>query len=424
MTNWRDTGHSLYSGHMRICQAMQRTMVAPVSEIGSDTEIGASVLESGVRDSGIPRSRIITFTTVIVGILIAANWFVGFTWNQFWGRSPGPLWQIIPPVLAIGFVATTLLGMHFSNPLLRIVYRISAVWLGILSFTFFASFACWFLYDPVLSFGLPVAPRSIVVVLFGFALLLAICALVNASWIRVTRIALKLPNLPKSWRGRSAVLVTDLHLGNVRGAGFAQRVVASIQSLKPDAVFISGDMFDGTRGDFDDLVAPWSKLSTPLGTYFVSGNHEEFTSRTKFLDAIARTGVRVLNNERADVGGLQIVGVHDGEAEEPQILRAILQSTHLDAKRPSILLAHQPSSAEIAAQFGIALQLSGHTHRGQIWPWSWVAALVHGRFNYGLNRVGALQVLTSSGVGTWGPPMRLGTKAEIMLLRFETAESA
>jgi hypothetical protein len=309
--------------------------------------------------------------------------------------------------------------MRFDNALLRIIYRAAAIWLGVLSFAFFASFACWFLYTPLTYLASLIEPRSIAIVLFGLALIASSSALVNASWIRVTRLTVKLPNLPETWRDRSAALVTDLHLGNVRGARFTRRVVAKLQSLRPEAVFISGDMFDGTRADLDRVVVPWGKLTAPRGIYFVSGNHEEFTSRARFLDAIERTGIRVLNNERIDVDGLQIVGVHDGEAGDPQSLRAILQSAQIEAKRPSILLAHQPSNVAIAAEAGISLQLSGHTHRGQIWPWSWVAALVHGRFNYGLNTVGSLQVLTSSGVGTWGPPMRLGTKSEIVLIRFE-----
>ena len=163
----------------------------------------------------------------------------------------------------------------------------------------------------------------------------------------------------------------------------------------------------------------WSRVG---GMYFVSGNHEEFTNRNKFLEAIGSTGIHVLNNEKVDVDGLQIVGVHDDEAGDPKALRAILQSMQLGGRRPSVLLAHQPSNPVIAAEAGISLQLSGHTHGGQIWPWSWVAALVHGRFNYGLHRLGALQVFTSSGVGTWGMPMRVGTKSEIVLLRFEAAE--
>lgn len=397
-------------------------MTAPASQIDSGLEIRTSALESNSSDPRITRARVAFFVTIIAGLLLSVNWFVCHTWNHFWGIPSMPLWQIIPSLLTISFVATTLLGFNQTNALLRIVYRVSAIWLGVLSFTFFAAVACWFIYVPLMLFGLSAEPRLIVVAVFGLAFFACVYGLVNAAWIRTTRVTVKLPNLPESWRGRTVALVTDLHLGNVRGARFTQRIVARLQRLQPDAVFISGDMFDGTKADLDWLVAPWSKLSMPRGTYFVTGNHEEFTDRNAFLDAIARTGIHVLNNEKVEVDGLQIVGVHDGEAGEPRTLRAVLQSTQLDGRRPSILLAHQPSNPAIAAEAGISLQLSGHTHGGQIWPWNWVAALVHGRFNYGSNRLGALQVFTSSGVGTWGMPMRVGTKSEIVLLRFEAAE--
>jgi len=397
-------------------------MNAPASQIESGLEIRASALESNSSDPRITRARIAFFVTVIVGLLLSVNWFVCHTWNRFWGTPAMPLWQIIPSLLTISFIVTTLLGFHQTNALLRILYRVSAIWLGVLSFTFFASVACWCIYVPLMLFGLGADQRLIVVVVFGLAFLASVYGLVNAAWIRVTRITVNLPDLPEAWRGRRAALVTDLHLGNVRGRPFTRRIVARLQRLQPDAVFISGDMFDGTEADLDWLVAPWSKLSVTRGAYFVTGKHEEFSSRNKFLEAIGRTGVRVLTNEKVDVDGLQIVGVHDGEAGEPQTLRAVLQSTQLDNRRPSILLAHQPSNPAIAAEAGISLQLSGHTHGGQIWPWSWVAALVHGRFNYGLNRLGELQVFTSSGVGTWGMPMRVGTKSEIVMLRFEAAK--
>ncbi len=397
-------------------------MNAPASQIESGLEIRASALESNSNDSHIARARIVSFVTVIVGILLAANWFVCQTWNRFWEAPSMSLWQIIPWMLSISFVVTTLRGLRHTNVLLRIVYRVSAIWLGILSFTFFASIVCWLIYVLLTLFGLRAESRLIAAVVFGLAFFASAYGLVNAAWIRVTRITVKLPNLPEAWRGRSAALVTDLHLGNVRGAAFTRRIVARLQRLQPDAVFISGDMFDGTRANLERFVAPWSKLSVPHGMYFVSGNHEEFTNRNMFLDAIASTGIQVLNNEKVDVDGLQIAGVHDGEAGDPQTLRAILQSMQLDSRRPSVLLAHQPSNLVTAAEAGISLQLSGHTHGGQIWPWSWVAALIHGRFNYGLNRLGALQVFTSSGVGTWGMPMRVGTKSEIVLLRFEAGE--
>jgi predicted MPP superfamily phosphohydrolase len=259
-------------------------------------------------------------------------------------------------------------------------------------------------------------PKAIAEVFFGAAMLVSIYGLVNANRLRVTRITVKLSNLPAAWQGRNVALVTDLHLGNVRGAGFARRVVAKLQHLQPDAVFISGDLFDGTEANADALIAPWKKLSAPAGIYYVTGNHEEFTDRAKFIGAVQRTGIRVLNNEKVDVHGLQIVGVHDGEAGDPRQFRALLRQAELDGSRASILLAHQPSGLAIAEEAGISLQLSGHTHGGQIWPWTWMAARVHGRFNRGLNRFGKLLVYTSSGAGTWGVPMRVGTNPEIVLI--------
>jgi predicted MPP superfamily phosphohydrolase len=224
--------------------------------------------------------------------------------------------------------------------------------------------------------------------------------IVNANRLRVTHITVNLPNLPTAWQGRTVALVTDLHLGSVRRARFASRVVARLQSFQPDAVFISGDLFDGPEANPDTLVEPSRKLSAPSGIFYVTGNHEEFGDRAELIEAVQRAGIRVLNNEKVDVQGLQIVGVHDRETGDPRNFRAFLQQAELDGSRASILLAHQPSSLAIAEEMGISLQLSGHTHGGQIWPWTWVATRVHGQFTYGLNRFGKLLVYTSSGAGT------------------------
>ena len=131
----------------------------------------------------------------------------------------------------------------------------------------------------------------------------------------------------------------------------------------------------------------------------------------------------MLHTEKVDVAGLQIVGVHDSEAGQPEILRQILRRAELDPQRPSILLAHRPVNLAVAEAEGVSLQLSGHTHSGQFWPWNLVVARIYGQFAYGLGRLGRLLVYTSSGVGTWGPPLRVGTKAEIVLIRFEKAAS-
>ncbi|MDR3403770.1 MAG: metallophosphoesterase [Chthoniobacter sp.] len=361
--------------------------------------------------------------TVILSALLAATWFVCSTWNHFWGMAAVPAWEIIPPGLTLTFIATTFLALRCSNAGLRLAYRISAIWLGFLNFSLFAAGAAWIVSAAATLWPFHIEPQIIAEAFFGAALLASIYGLVNANWLRVTRITVNLPNLPAAWQGRTVALVTDLHLGNVRGAGFSRRVVEKLNGLQPDAVFISGDLFDGTEADSDALVAPWKNQSAPAGIYYVTGNHEEFTDRAKFIGAAQRTGLRVLNNEKVDVHGLQVLGVHDRETGDPRQFRALLRQAELDGSRASILLAHQPSSLAIAEEAGISLQLSGHTHGGQIWPWTWAAARVHRRFNYGLNRFGALQVYTSSGAGTWGVPMRVGTKSEIVLIRLEPTNS-
>jgi hypothetical protein len=270
-------------------------------------------------------------------------------------------------------------------------------------------------------FSLGLDRHVIAGVFYGLALLASVGGFFNAAWLRVTRVTVELHGLPSDWEGKEVVLMSDLHLGNIRGAGFTRRVVRKVMSLKPYAVFVSGDVFDGPKADYDKLVEPFRELTAPAGVYFITGNHEEFSDRAKYIGAIQRTGLRVLNNEKVTVQGLQIVGVHDGEAVEPEIYRKILQDAAVDRNSASILLVHRPSNLSIPEAEGISLQVSGHTHKGQNWPWSWVAYKVHGPFAYGLNRLGNLQVLTSSGAGTWGPPLRIGTKSEIVLIRLETA---
>jgi predicted MPP superfamily phosphohydrolase len=151
----------------------------------------------------------------------------------------------------------------------------------------------------------------------------------------------------------------------------------------------------------------------------VTGNHEEFSDSTKYLEAVTRSGIRVLNNEKVTVDGLQIVGVQDRDQANADRFRTILQRADLDRNRASILLAHVPHRLAIAEKEGVSLQLSGHTHGGQIFPFTWFTRRVFREFTYGLKRFGELLVYTSSGAGTWGPPMRVGTRPEILLIEFE-----
>jgi predicted MPP superfamily phosphohydrolase len=220
-------------------------------------------------------------------------------------------------------------------------------------------------------------------------------------------------------RGRAAALVTDTHLGHIIGRRFLRRIVATLGQLRPDVVFVSGDMFDGTHVDYNRLAAPWRSLAPRFGSYFVTGNHEEFSDPAKYLDAIRNSGMHVLHNEAVDLDGLQVLGIPYHESANPHRFQAILENAQLDPTRASVLLTHVPHSLPIVEEQGISLQLSGHTHGGQIFPFTWFTSRIFGEFTYGLKRFGDLLVYTSSGAGTWGPPMRVGTTPEVVLIQFE-----
>jgi predicted MPP superfamily phosphohydrolase len=197
-----------------------------------------------------------------------------------------------------------------------------------------------------------------------------------------------------------------------------RRIVARLARLKPDVVFITGDLYDGTRVDALHLAAPWKDFSAPLGAYFVTGNHEEFSDPARYLEAVEQSGVRVLRNEKVTIDGLQIVGVHHHETTNADRFRSILRAAAIVHEQASILLSHSPHALSIAEESGISLQLSGHTHGGQFFPFTWFTRRIFKAYTRGLQRFRNMLVYTTTGAGTWGPPLRLGTQPEIVLIEF------
>jgi predicted MPP superfamily phosphohydrolase len=356
------------------------------------------------------------------GFLVAAHWFIYHTWIDFCA-SPG-LWET-PAVrmtvflLAFSFIAAALLGFYSANSLVTLLYRLAAVWLGFLNFFFWAACLCWAAMPVLALLGLRAHKPLLAAALYSLAVAACLYGLVNARFIRIRRIPVQLAGLPASWRGRTGLVVSDLHLGHVNGPAFTRRVVALAARLNPDIVFLPGDIFDGAKADALALAEPFRALAPPFGAYFSTGNHEEFGNAAYYGAVLTRVGVRVLTNEMVTVDGLQVAGVPNQDSSSPLRLRAKLESLHLDPARASILLNHMPSRLPIVEQAGVSLQVSGHTHAGQLTPFTWFVRYAFGRFSYGLQRFGRLQVLTSSGAGTWGPPMRVGTRPEIVLLTFE-----
>ena len=367
------------------------------------------------------RTRFAVFVGILQSILFLAHWLLYETWASFLTpKHPQGLSAVLVglAVLSITFVPASFLAWRYHHPVVRAFYTTAAVWLGILTLLSIASVLCWAIYTPVVLLEIRLNMHVFATVLFSAAAAVGIYGIVNAARVRVRPVKVHLPNLPESWRGRVAALVTDLHLGPIHGHCFVRRLVAQLKGLRPDILFIAGDLYDGTAADVDGLTQPLAGLSLPFGAYFVAGNHEQFRDGRRYFDVVQKHGLRVLDNEKVTVDGLQIVGVHYGDSTNSERFRSILRTAALDPNRSSILLTHAPDRPWVADEAGISLQLSGHTHGGQFFPFTWFASRMYGRFVHGLQRLGNLLVYTSCGAGTWGPPLRLGTKPEIVLIQF------
>jgi predicted MPP superfamily phosphohydrolase len=248
----------------------------------------------------------------------------------------------------------------------------------------------------------------------GFALY----GIINARITRLTKIKVSLPELPDFWKGKTAIMFSDTHLGHVLRKGFAQKIVKMINKESPEIVFIPGDFFDSVHTDFQSLADEFKKVTAPSGIYFCSGNHELYVNYRACEQALKNAGVQILENQMVEVKGLQIAGVaykHDIMPDLPENL----QKMNIDKNKPSILLKHVPSQIKEVSDAGFNLVLGGHSHHGQIWPGRHVTKKVFKGFDYGLKLFNNLVVYTSSGAGTWGPPMRTFTKAEIVKITFQ-----
>jgi predicted MPP superfamily phosphohydrolase len=365
---------------------------------------------------------LIGFIAIIQCVLFLTHYLLYETWTfpLSGNDTHASFWiQQVLAFLSVSFVAASILAFRYTNAAVRAFYRAAAVWMGLLSFLFVAAISSWIIFGVAWLAGLDMNFHRTVELLFGVAVMAGLYGVFNASWTRITRTTVRLANLPDAWRGRRAALISDVHLGHVRNGSFLRRMVAKILKEEPDAIFIAGDLYDGTAIDARRAAEPLRELVAPHGVYFVAGNHEQFGDDSKYLHAIAASGVRVLSNEKVEADGLQIIGVPYRNATQNAQLASVLHDIGLDRDRASILLTHAPDHPEIAEAAGVSLQLSGHTHLGQFIPWSWMARRIYRQFVYGLSRIGKMQVFTSSGAGTWGPPLRLGSNPEIVMLQFE-----
>ncbi|WP_024303503.1 metallophosphoesterase [Pseudogulbenkiania sp. MAI-1] len=245
---------------------------------------------------------------------------------------------------------------------------------------------------------------------------------------RVVEVEVPLAGLPAALDGFTIAQISDIHVGPTIKRGYLNAIVDAVNGLEADVIAVTGDLVDGSVEQLAAHTAPLGRLTARHGAYFVTGNHEYYSGAAAWVEELRRLGLRVLENEHVVLqhGGVDLVvaGVTDYSAHhfdpaQRSDPRVALEGAPA-AATPRILLAHQPRSAPAAAEAGFDLQLSGHTHGGQFWPWNLFVRLQQ-PYTAGLHRLDALWVYTSRGTGYWGPPKRFGAPSEITLVRLVAA---
>ncbi|MFF6915893.1 metallophosphoesterase [Streptomyces sp. NPDC012466] len=240
---------------------------------------------------------------------------------------------------------------------------------------------------------------------------------------RVKRVTVPLAKLPRAAHGYRIAVVSDVHLGPVLGRGFAQKVVDTINATQPDLIAVVGDLVDGSVKDLGPAAAPLAQLRARHGSYFVTGNHEYFSGAEQWVEEVRRLGIDPLENARREMPYFDLAGVNDvageDEGQGPDFAKALGDR---DTARACVLLAHQPVQIHDAVEHGVDLQLSGHTHGGQLWPGNLIASGANPTLA-GLERYGDTQLYVSRGAGAWGPPTRVGAPSDITVIELASKQA-
>jgi uncharacterized protein len=397
-------------------------------------------------------SRIAIFLSIVMALVGGIHWY-------FWARlvrDTAVPWPYRPwasgalVILAACLPLPLLLGRRLPPSGASMVAWPAFVWMGFMFFLFvllltvdLARLAAW-LGTRVVTAGLPMtegpdaARRTLLARLVGgvAGLGAATTGLIalrqGLREVTVKDVDVQLRRLSTASHGTTIVQLTDMHIGPTIGRAFTEDIVRRTNALAPDIVAITGDLVDGSVESLFDAVAPLGDLRARHGVYFVTGNHEFFSGVDPWMEALGRLGIKVLANERVAIGGVDgfdLAGVHDLSGGRFDMSGGRLKSDPAaalagrDPQREVVLLAHQPKSVTAASHLGVGLQLSGHTHGGQLWPFG-VLVQLQQPFISGLHRVGDTQIYVSPGTGYWGPPMRLGTRAEITRIRLLSPAAA
>ncbi len=358
---------------------------------------------------------LLSFGTLALGL----SFFTSYVYTKVFPMSVQLSYgvKIAGVVFPLLFILVNVLSRVSEALFVKWLYTIVNVGAGFAFYLLLGALVLGFLFSLYTMVGASMSVYLSKVVLI-IVLILPTIGLLQARTITKVSHQVALENLPPEWQGKKAILFSDSHYGLVNHTKAARRLVRVMLQENPDMVFIAGDLFDGPNVTTDSLTEAWKDLSLTTPVFYAPGNHEEYGDYRKFLQATQEGGFTILEDSVLTHNGVQIAGIlYRAKGQESEVSN-VLKNMQLDQALPAILISHPPTFLDIANAENIDLMFSGHTHKGQFWPLNYITKAIYGNYHYGLHTYADLQVLTTSGVGTAGPPFRLFNTPEIVEITF------
>jgi len=343
---------------------------------------------------------LVIFISIVFILSLLINYYVLSRLCGLFGIKKKAIFWAILFICSSSLIGSTIFQSYVGNIFSRILYAVSANWFGIL----WLLFSTLIIYE-VLSRFFKINPSIAGFVIIAVVFLVTIYSMVNAQLIRIKNLTI---------RGNADFMIaqlSDIHMGSVSNV-FLERIIEKTNTLNPDIVVITGDLVDNYNKTTQKGIGLLKKLKAPV--LFVTGNHERYVGSEKVIKSLTEADVEVLRNQRKDYEQIQIIGISDNT--DKKIVEQLIQKLHVNDSRFSILIYHRPIDAKVISKIGINLALTGHTHAGQIFPFNYIVGLSQ-RPLYGFFEYNKSYLYVTSGTGTWGPRMRLGTKSEIVLIK-------
>jgi predicted MPP superfamily phosphohydrolase len=346
---------------------------------------------------------------------------------------------LVVAALALSIPGARISHAFYGNLITRAFLAFSSFWVGLVLHLAFLLVLSWTVHGISRLFARPLSMGITLSMAVVLALSASFYGLWNASHPIVTSLDVEIAELPESWAGRTVVQLSDVHLGGVHGRRFLKGVVELVNALDPELVVITGDLFNGSCSELDRFKDLLDSLRAHRGVFFVTGNHEGYAGLTAPLEFLKQTKIRILDDECVEMDGLQVVGISfPWFSRKPDSIGPFDDGGCYTPRKPSILLYHTPTDVResygdrstqqlrsyfapntefsSAVEAGVDLQLSGHTHGGQMFPFGILTRSLWNGFDRGMHRIGSFTLYVSSGTGTWGPPVRTGSRGEVVAI--------